>query len=129
MIEHEKANERYGSVGYQSAAGTAIVAGVFAAMIAVLLGIHLYHYHVTDPAGAVTLEKMKEQAKLYPADQTLSQEILTLDTQLRRDQLARLAFLKRGTLLLAGALAIGIVRWCGRWDIVQDCRRRRCRRM
>jgi outer membrane protein assembly factor BamB len=108
MMDHEKANERYGSVRYQSAVGTAIVAGVFAALIAVLLGIHLYHYHVTDPAGAVTLEKMKEQAKLYPADQTLSQEILMLDTQLRRDQLARLAFLKRGTLLLAGALAIGI---------------------
>lgn len=107
-MNHQQSIERYGSAGFQSAVGTAIAAGVFALIIAALLGIHLYSYVVTDPANASALEKMKEQAKAYPADQTLSEEVTRFDAQLRRDQLARVQFLKRGTLLLVGTLALAL---------------------
>lgn len=107
-MEHEQANDRYASTAYQSAAGTAIAAGVFALVIAVLLGVQSYRYVVSDAARAVTLEKLKEQAKANPANVKLSEEVTALDTQLRRNQLARMQFLRRGTLLLVGTLALGI---------------------
>ncbi|MCE5185809.1 MAG: PQQ-like beta-propeller repeat protein [Planctomycetaceae bacterium] len=117
-MDRETAIGRYGIAGYQAAIGTAIVGGVFAVVIAALLGVHLYRYHVTDPRDAAALEKMKEQAKAYPADQTLSQEIVVLDARLRRDQLARLQFLKRGTFLLVGAaaLCVGALIWSGGYN-------------
>lgn len=107
-MEHKQVNERYASAGYQSAVGTVIAAGVFAAVIAAFLAWAAYHYTVTDPARAAQLEKLKEEAKTKPADEKLAAEVLVLDTQVRRDQLARVQFLKRGTGLLVGTLALGV---------------------
>lgn len=107
-MDRERINDRYASTGYQSAVGITVVAGVFVAVIAALLGFHLYHYVITDPVASVELEAMKEQAKANPTDQAMSDRIIKLDTQLRRDQLARLQFLKRGTFLFIGTLVLGI---------------------
>ena len=105
--------EQKNNIGYQSAIGVAIVAGVFSVFIAVLLGISVYHMKVTELVRSLELEKMKEQAKAYPADQTLADQIQQMDTQLRRDQFARLYFLRRGTILLIVTLVIlvGSVIW------------------
>jgi outer membrane protein assembly factor BamB len=107
-LDRERTHHRYASTGYQSAVGVTVVAGVFAVIIAALLAVHLYHYSVTDPTASATLEAMKEHGKADPTDKSLSDRIIALDTQLRRDQLARLQFLKRGTFLLVGTLALGI---------------------
>lgn len=105
--------EQKNNIGYQSAIGVAIVAGVFSVFIAVLLGISVYHMKVTELVRSLELEKMKEQAKAYPADQTLADQIQQMDTQIRRDQFARLYFLRRGTILLIVTLVIlvGSVIW------------------
>lgn len=112
-MDKERSNERYDSAGFQSAVGVAIVAGVFGVFIAILLALQAYHAKLTDPARLAELEAMKEQAKQYPADETLAQTILELDTQLRRDQFARLYFLRRGTMLLIASLVlcIGSILW------------------
>ncbi len=108
-------NEKYISVSYQSAVGVAVVAAVFSVFVAVLLAVTAYHVKVTDPARLAELEVLKEQAKANPADAVLAERVLALDTPLRRDQFARLYFLKRGTILLVGTLgllAAGVL-WAG----------------
>lgn len=109
----EQRNNPLSRFGYQSAIGVGIVTAVFSVFIAVLLGVNVYHRNTTEPALSAELEKMKEQAKAYPADQTLAREIQTLDTQLRRDQFARLYFLERGTILLIVTLVFftGSILW------------------
>ena len=112
-LEIKQQENHFNGVSYQSAIGVAIVAAVFSLFIALLLGMNVYRMKVTDPVRSAQLEKMKEQAKLYPADEVLAQEILQFDTQLRRDQFARLYFLERGTVLLAVTLVlfVGSVVW------------------
>lgn len=103
----------YERSSYQSAIGIAIVAAVFSVIIAALLTVHVYSMKVHVPARSAELEKMKEQAKANPADQTLAQLILETDTQLRRDQFAGLYFVKRGTILLVVTLVllVGSIIW------------------
>ncbi len=99
-------NEKLNSIGYQSAIGVAIVTVVFSVFIGVLIAFNVYHMKVGDPARSAELEKMKEQSKAYPTDEALTETIRQLDTELRRDQFARLYFLKSGTILLAVTAAI-----------------------
>ena len=112
-LETEQQENRRNIIGYQSAIGVAIVAGVFSVFIAVLLCVSVYHMKVTEPVRSLELEEMKEQAKANPTDQMLADQILQLDTQYRRDQFARLNFLRRGTILLivTVVLLVGSVIW------------------
>jgi outer membrane protein assembly factor BamB len=102
----DKQKQIYESTRYQSVIGIAIVAAVFTVVIAVLLGFHVHAMKVGVPARSAELEKMKEQAKTYPADEILAQRVLETDTQLRRDQFAGLYFVKRGTILLVVTLVL-----------------------
>lgn len=101
------------SSSYQSAIGVAIVAAVFALVIGGLLINSAYHRVVTEPVQSAELEKMKEQAKANPSDAVLAKLILETDTQLRRDQFARMYFLRRGTILLVVTLVLltGSIIW------------------
>ena len=93
-------------VVYQSAVGMAIVTAVFSVFIAVLIAVNVYHMKVGDPIRSTEVEEMKEQSKAYPADEILTETIRQLDTELRRDQFARLYFVKSGTTLLAVTAAL-----------------------
>ncbi|MBC8378346.1 MAG: PQQ-binding-like beta-propeller repeat protein [Planctomycetes bacterium] len=108
-------NEAGTDVRYQSAVGMAIVTAVFCVFIAALITVNVSHMKIGDPARSAELEKMKEQSKAYPADEALTETIRQLDTELRRDQFARLYFLKSGTILLAvtAALLAGSVIYAG----------------
>jgi len=99
-------NEKISNTSYQSAIGLAIVAAVFSVIIAAMLAVNVYSMKVHIPARSAELEKMKEQAKANPADQTLANLILETDTQLRRDQFAGLYFVRRGTMLLVATLVL-----------------------
>jgi outer membrane protein assembly factor BamB len=113
MSAATKEKNEFSRVSYQSAVGTAIVAAVFSVFIAVLLAVNAYHMTTTDPQRSIRLETMKEQAKQYPADEVLAEEIAQLDTDIRRDQFARLYFSQRGTMLLVVTLVLltGSVIW------------------
>lgn len=110
MNEQNTINER---ISYQSAIGIAIVAAVFSIIIGAMLGVNVYSMKVHIPARSAELEKMKEQAKANPTDQTLANLILETDTQLRRDQFAGLYFVRRGTILLVVTLVllVGSIIW------------------
>ncbi|MHC4950476.1 MAG: outer membrane protein assembly factor BamB family protein [Planctomycetota bacterium] len=103
----------YEKTSYQSAVGIAIVSAVFSIVIAALLAINVHAIKVSVPARSAELEKMKEQAKANPADTTLAQLILEVDTKLRRDQFAGLYFVRRGTILLVitFVLLVGSIIW------------------
>ncbi|MBP8606020.1 MAG: PQQ-binding-like beta-propeller repeat protein [Phycisphaerae bacterium] len=105
-MEAQRISQRYSSAVFQSAVGVAIVAGVFCLIIAGMMAVQAYHMKTADPARAAELEAMKVQARQYPADEALARSILQLDTQIRRDQFARLYFLQRGMVLLAAAAAV-----------------------
>jgi len=109
----DKTKKLYESTSYQTAVGIAIVAAVFTVVVAVLLAIHVHAMKAGIPARSAELEKMKEQAKANPTDETLAQLILDTDTQLRRDQFAGLYFVKRGTILLVVTvvLLVGSILW------------------
>ena len=106
-------NTIYERTSYQSAIGIAIVAAVFTVVIAAMLAVHVHAMKIGVPARSAELEKMKEQAKGNPADETLARLILETDTQLRRDQFAGLYFVKRGTILLVMTLVlfVGSILW------------------
>jgi outer membrane protein assembly factor BamB len=106
-------NKQNNYTRYQTAIGLAVVAGVFSVIIAGLLAENVYSMKISVPARSAELEIMKEQAKANPADATLAQLILEVDTQLRRDQFAGLYFVKRGTILLVitVVLLIGSIIW------------------
>lgn len=108
-----KQNQISESTSYQSAIGIAIVAAVFSIIIAAKLATNVYSMKVHVPARSAELEKMKEQAKANPTDQTLAELILETDTQLRRDQFAGLYFVRRGTVLLVVTvvLLVGSILW------------------
>ncbi|MEN8126478.1 MAG: PQQ-binding-like beta-propeller repeat protein [Planctomycetota bacterium] len=108
-----KLNPLYESISYQSAIGIAIVSAVFSIVIATLVAVNVYSNEVSVPVRSTELEKMKEQAKANPTDQTLAELILQTDTQLRRDQFAGLYFVKRGTILLVVTLVllVGSIIW------------------
>lgn len=108
-----KPGEIYDRASYQSAIGIAIVAAVFSVVIAGMLTVNVFSMKVHIPARLAELEKMKEQAKANPTDQTLAELILETDTELRRDQFAGLYFIRRGTILLVVTLVlfIGSIIW------------------
>ncbi|MHC4835508.1 MAG: outer membrane protein assembly factor BamB family protein [Planctomycetota bacterium] len=110
MNEQNTINKR---TSYQSAIGIAVVAAVFSVVIGAMLAVHVYSMKVHIPARSAELEKMKEQAKANPTDQTLADLILETDTQLRRDQFAGLYFVRRGTILLVVTLVllVGSIIW------------------
>ena len=104
-------NEKLNSTSYQSAVGVVVIALVFSVFIAILLAVTVYHVKVTDPARSVELEALKLQAKDNPIDATLAEQVLVLDTPLRRDQFARQVFLRRGTILLVVTLSLFAAGW------------------
>lgn len=91
---------------YQAAVGSTIVSAVFVVIISVLLAVQAWHLKVTDDRRGHRIEDMRRRYQNNPADENLAEEIRTFDTRLRRDQFARMYFLKRGVALLAVSLAV-----------------------
>ncbi len=100
---------------YQAAVGSAIVSAVFVGVIAVLLAVQTYHLKGTDSRRTAKLEMLRRQYQSAPADEALAGEIRDFDARLRRDQFARLQFVKRGVVLLTASLAVlvGTLYWLG----------------
>lgn len=91
---------------YQSAVGTAIVAGVFLVIVICLLGFTFYQIKITDEHRALQLESMKKQLSSRPDDEKLLTQIRELDLRIRRDRIRRRTFLRRGVFLATGGLIV-----------------------
>lgn len=98
---------------YQAAVGSAIVSCVFAVAMMILLGNAVYQLKVIDPERSETLEAKKRQFESQPANEALRQEIRSMDREIRRDQFARIRFVRHGVVLqmVFMAILIGSLLW------------------
>ncbi len=98
---------------YQAAVGSLIVSAVFTAVAGLLLAVQVYHLKVTDERRSSKLESLRAAYRTAGPDEALAEEIRQLDTLYRRDHLARLQFLRRGSGLFVffGAVLIGTIGW------------------
>ena len=98
---------------YQAAVGSAIISCVFSAFLIAMLGGAIYNAKVEDPKRAEVLLDKKEQYENQSANEALKEEIRLLDQRIRRDQFARMQFIRRGVagLVVFFAVLIGSMLW------------------
>ncbi len=98
---------------YQAAVSSLIVSAVFWAVVGLLLAVQFYHLKVTDERRSRKLEALRHVYQTSGADESLAEEIRQLDVHYRRDHLARLQFLYRGSglFVLFGAVFVGTILW------------------
>ncbi|MCX6910041.1 MAG: PQQ-binding-like beta-propeller repeat protein [Verrucomicrobia bacterium] len=83
---------------------TAIIAGAFCAIVAVLMLINHFQSRSFDPLTAVELKQLKASLVQNPADEGLKKQIRALDHQLRRHHSRHVLLAERGGwLLIVGA--------------------------
>jgi len=94
---------------YQTALRSAVVGGVFSAIVLVLLVVNYLQIKVLDPLRAERLEMMKVKFIGESTSAELLSEIRQLDLGIRRDWIRRRHIQHRGGYLLLGGLVICIV--------------------
>lgn len=98
---------------YQAAVSSLIVSTVFLVLTGLLLIVQVYHLKVTDERRSRKLEALRHVYQTSGPDEALAEEIRQLDVRFRRDHLARLQFLYRGSglFVLFGAVMIATILW------------------
>jgi outer membrane protein assembly factor BamB len=98
---------------YQAAVSSLIVSAVFWVLTGFLLAVQFYHLKVTDERRSRKLEALRHVFQTSGPDEALTEEIRQLDARFRRDHLARLQFLHRGSglFILFGAVLIATILW------------------
>ncbi|HOQ03958.1 MAG TPA: PQQ-like beta-propeller repeat protein [Anaerohalosphaeraceae bacterium] len=98
---------------YQAAVSSLIVSAAFLTITGLLLAVQFYHLKVTDNRRSQKLEALRHVYQAVEGDESLAEEIRQLDVRYRRDHLARLQFLYRGSglFVLFGAVFVGTILW------------------
>ncbi|MFH1924278.1 MAG: PQQ-binding-like beta-propeller repeat protein [Planctomycetota bacterium] len=96
-------------VGYRLAARTAVVAGVFSAMVAAMLLTDYSRRRAEDPLEVEQFHALKAALVEQPGDERLKEEIRTLDLGLREEYFRARRFAERGTWLLFGGIVVLLV--------------------
>ncbi|HIJ70013.1 MAG TPA: PQQ-binding-like beta-propeller repeat protein [Planctomycetes bacterium] len=91
---------------YQAALWSAVVSGVFSAIVLVLLVVNYLQIKVLDPLRAERLEMMKVKFIGEPLSEDMLFDIRRLDLEIRRDKIRRQFFSRRGGYLLLGGLVV-----------------------
>ncbi len=99
----------------ETAERSALVAGVFSVIVAMLLFANAYRMKVSDLRDEDTLAAMKEQFTKEPDNEALLAEIREMDVENRRRRFSHLAFSQRGSRLLLAGLVVffGALKWVG----------------
>ncbi len=100
---------RRASWSYQTALRSAVVGGVFSAIVLVFLVVNYLQIKVLDPVRAERLEMMKVKFIGESTSAELLSEIRQLDLNIRRDRIRRRFFSRRGGYLLLGGLAVFVI--------------------
>ncbi|MBN2581082.1 MAG: PQQ-like beta-propeller repeat protein [Pirellulales bacterium] len=91
---------------YRMACWTATVAGVFAIVVCALLAYDYSRRLVKDPLDSQAYAALKNALAQQPANETLKEQIRTLDLQLRREYFRQRAFTAVGAILLLAGILI-----------------------
>lgn len=94
------------SLWYKGALRVAIVAGVFSALVIVLLAVNFGKRRSVAMADENRLETMKVQVRQYPDDAQLIEEIRQLDLNIRHGRMRWLVFSGKGVFLLVCGLSV-----------------------
>jgi outer membrane protein assembly factor BamB len=105
---------------WRTAAGVAVVAGIFVLVVSTLLIANYLQVRAAEPLDNVELLRLREElAKAPSADEALVEQIRALDLLSRRAFFASQAHLRiGGQLLLAGAVVFLVaLRLAARWNV------------
>lgn len=106
IVEYEKDTT---SLTYRVLKGLGIVAGLFSAIVCVLMiANHLSLKH-TDPVHSPALERLIEQLKANPQDAALREQIRELDYLSRRAFFTSQSFTQRAIYVLLGGLVVMVL--------------------
>ena len=96
-------------LGYRIAARTAVVAGVFSALVCALLLVDYNRRQAKDPLEDEQYKALKAELAKLPEDEELKDRIRTLDLRLRAEYFRGRRFAEVGTWLLLGGIAVLLV--------------------
>ncbi len=88
---------------------TALAAGVFCAVLAILLVVDHFWSQRHDPVTSTALTEMKAALNLSPTDEKLRKQVRALDLDLRRAHDRHLTLLRRGAWLWFGGMAVFLI--------------------
>ncbi len=106
MADDNSRNTVPASTLYRTSMATAVIAGVFCALVCALLVWNYFNSDVADPLDSAQFGVLKARQKADPGDEELKGRIRGMDLELRREYFRRQAFAVRGGFLLLAGLAI-----------------------
>ena len=105
-IKEKTVQELKGNTWYQVSTHSAVVSGIFSAILLILLVVNYLQISLLDPLRAERLENLKIQLIETPNNEQLLTNIRHLDLQIRKDKISRLDFSRRASFLLLGGLIV-----------------------
>ena len=94
---------------YQIALRTAVVAAVFCVIVCVLLLLNHFRTHFTGPLESQELMGLKQKLLSNPEDESLIEQIRSLDVRLRQEYFRRQHYSLWGKYLLLGGLIVFLI--------------------
>lgn len=106
VVEYQKSTE---SLTFQVVRGLGWVAGIFSLVVCILMIANNLSLKKTDPIHSPTLQKLIEDLKTDPKNESLRQEIRDLDMIARRAFFTSQRFNRMAVYLLVGGLSVMII--------------------
>ena len=109
-MQPQTTDNRYcNQLGYQTAVGTAAVAGIFSLVIAVLLIAHYLQSCIVSPLEHPALLKLIEKSQQNPEDQNLRQQARALDLLARKAYFTTRMQIRVGSYLLLAGIGVTLL--------------------
>ncbi|MHC4464702.1 MAG: outer membrane protein assembly factor BamB family protein [Planctomycetota bacterium] len=108
-VDGNSVNDKATSSLYQTAVGTAVVAGVFSLIVSALLILNYIQRTVADAKRIDELDALKIEILDQPTNEQLRSRIRQLDLRVRRERIQRLVFSRKGSYLLLGGIAVFLI--------------------
>ncbi len=94
---------------YRASVKVAVVAGVLASIICILLLSNYLLFKISDPLDSKRLIELRDSLRRQPDDVSLKEQIRELDLQLRREYFRRREFSRIGAYLLLGSTSVFLI--------------------
>lgn len=107
--QNKELSSESADLGYRIAMRTAVVAGVFTAVVSALLLVDYNRRQAKDPLEDDQYKALKAELARLPQDEGLKDRIRALDLRLREEYFRRRRFAAAGTWLLLGGIAVLLV--------------------
>ncbi len=103
------------SAWHRSATATAVVAGVFSAIVCMFLALNYGHSRIVDTEQELRLTQLRLESQKRPDDKQLISQIRELDLRIRRQRIIAVDRSRKGGYLLLGGVAVLLIslKLCG----------------